>query len=43
MKLLKKYNLETMKAVRMVNALQDTAGIINWNFFVEKEDEWYIL
>ena len=34
----REYNLETMKAVRMVNALQDTAGIINWNFFVEKEE-----
>ena len=31
----REYNLETMKAVRMVNALQDTAEIINWNFFVE--------
>ena len=30
----REYNLETMKAVRMV----DTAGIINWNFFVEKEE-----
>lgn len=36
--IVRKYNLETMKAVRMVNALQDTAGIINWNFFVEKEE-----
>ena len=34
----REYNLETMKAVRMVNALQDTAEIINWNFFVEKEE-----
>lgn len=33
----REYNIEPMKAVRMVNALQDTAGIINWNFFVEKE------
>ena len=32
------FGLETMKAVRMVNALQDTAGIINWMFFVEKPD-----
>ena len=43
MKLVREYGLEPMKAARMVNALQDTAGIINWNFFVEKEDEWYIL
>lgn len=34
----KKYGLEPIKAARMVNALQDTAGIINWHFFVEKED-----
>ena len=34
----KKYGLEPIKAARMVNALQDTAGIINWNFFVEKEE-----
>ncbi len=36
--IVKKYGLEPIKAVRMVNALQDTAGINNWNFFVEKED-----
>lgn len=35
---LAQYGLETMKAVRMVNALQDTAGIINWIFFVEKPE-----
>ncbi|MEN8075540.1 bifunctional oligoribonuclease/PAP phosphatase NrnA [Clostridioides difficile] len=34
----KKYGLEPIKAARMVNALQDTAGIINWHFFVGKED-----
>lgn len=34
----KQYGLEPIKAARMVNALQDTAGIINWHFFVEKED-----
>ena len=34
----KKYGLEPIKAARMVNALQDTAGIINWHFFVEKEE-----
>ena len=34
----KKYGLEPIKAARMVNALQDTSGINNWNFFVEKED-----
>ena len=33
-----KYGLTPIKAVRMVNALQDTAGIINWHFFAEKED-----
>ena len=33
-----KYGLTPMKAARMVNALQDTAGIINWHFFAEKED-----
>lgn len=33
-----KYGLTSMKAARMVNALQDTAGIINWHFFAEKED-----
>ena len=36
--IVKKYGLEPIKAARMVNALQDTAGIINWHFFVEKED-----
>ena len=35
---LKQYGLEAIKAARMVNALQDTAGIINWHFFVEKPD-----
>ena len=35
---LAKFGLETIKAVRMVNALQDTAGIINWMFFVEKPE-----
>lgn len=34
----KKYGLEPIKAARMVNALQDTEGVINWHFFVEKED-----
>ena len=33
-----KFGLDAMKAARMVNALQDTAGIINWMFFVEKPD-----
>lgn len=33
-----KYGLTSMKAARMVNALADTAGIINWHFFAEKED-----
>lgn len=33
-----KHGLEPMKAVRMVNALQDTSGIHNWNFFVEKPE-----
>lgn len=32
------FGLDAMKAVRMVNALQDTAGIINWMFFVEKPE-----
>ena len=36
--IVKKYGLEPIKAARMVNALQDTSGINNWNFFVEKED-----
>lgn len=35
---LKSFNLETIKAARMVNALQDTEGIINWHFFVENEE-----
>lgn len=34
----KKYGLQPINAARMVNALQDTEGINNWNFFVEKED-----
>lgn len=33
-----KFGLTPIKAARMVNALQDTEGIINWNFFAEKED-----
>ena len=36
--IVKKYNLQAIKAARMVNALQDTVGIINWHFFAEKED-----
>lgn len=36
--IVEKYGLEPIKAVRMVNALQDTEGIINWHFFVEKRD-----
>lgn len=36
--IIKKFDLETIKAARMVNALQDTAGIINWCFFVERDD-----
>ena len=32
------FGLESIKAARMVNALQDTAGIINWMFFVEKPE-----
>ena len=32
------FEIEPMKAARMVNALQDTEGIINWHFFVEKAD-----
>ena len=36
--IVEKYGLEPIKAVRMVNALQDTDGIINWNFFVGKKD-----
>lgn len=36
--IVKKYELEPIKAARMVNALQDITGIINWHFFVEKED-----
>lgn len=35
---LKKFKLETIKAVRMVNALQDTEGVINWHFFAEKPE-----
>ena len=34
----REFELETIRAARMVNALQDTAGIINWHFFAEKED-----
>lgn len=35
---LMKFGLEPIKAVRMVNSLQDTEGIINWMFFVEKPE-----
>ena len=35
----REFELETIRAARMVNALQDTAGIINWNFFVEKDED----
>lgn len=37
-KVINEYNLETIKAARMVNALQDCNGIINWLFFAEKEN-----
>lgn len=36
--IVKEYGLDPIKAARMVNALQDTEGIINWHFFVEKRD-----
>lgn len=35
---LEKYNMECINAVRMVNALQDTEGIINWHFFAENSE-----
>ena len=40
---LKQYNLETIKAVRMVNALQDCEGIKNWHFFAEKPETGEIM
>lgn len=41
--IVKKYNLEIIKAVRMVNALQDCEGIVNWHFFVEEPETGEIM
>ncbi|MGL5379127.1 DHH family phosphoesterase [Clostridium sp.] len=40
---LKKYGLECIKAVRMVNSLADCEGIINWNFFVQNPEDMKIM